>query len=72
MRAHNAERKAGLLAGLRTIFWAFAGIAHRQNVGGLRLKPAQVVVAGMFAGALLVLVLVIVARLVVMGHGAPS
>ncbi len=37
-----------------------------------KLKPAQIVLAGILGGAVFVLLLVVVVRLVVMSHGATT
>ncbi len=58
----------------RTIFWAFFGVRRRQQGESdmAKLKPAQIVLAGILGGAIFVLLLVVVVRLVVMSHGTTT
>jgi len=74
MKDQPTQRGGNFLQAARTIFWAFFGVRRRQHseFDVANLKPAQIVVAGLLGGALFVLVLVVVVRFVVMGHGATT
>ncbi len=61
-----APRKAGFWATMRAVLWSFFGVRKRQayldDAGSL--DPLAVVVAGVVAGALFVLVIVVVVQLI--------
>lgn len=58
----SAPRPAGFLATLRAVLWSFVGIRKRRDYqqDASSLNPVAVVVAGLIAGALFVLTLVMV------------
>lgn len=68
------DRRGGSWEAAKSIFWAFLGVRRRQHgeLDSLRLTPLQIVVAGILGGAVFVLVLVLVVRAIVMGHGAAN
>jgi len=74
MKDKSVSRRTGFVGAARTIFWAFFGVRRRQHSesDAASLTPAQIVVAGIIGGAVFVLVLVVVVRFVVMGHGATT
>lgn len=73
MKQVRGEECAGILAAARTIIWVFLGIAHRRSdEEQARLKPLQIVVAGVLGGAMFVLLLVTLATAIVTHHGVTS
>ena len=65
--ASGAHGKAGFLATMKAVLWAFAGIRKRSDYGrdARSLDPRAVIVAGLLGGIVFVLTLVVVVRLVV-------
>ena len=61
------QRKASRLEVVKAVFWSFLGIrkraAHESDL--VRLKPAQVVIAGIVGALIFVLGLVMLARFIV-------
>lgn len=74
MKEQGTERNGSFFSAAKTIFWAFFGVRRRRHSEHdvASLTPAQIVVAGIVGGAVLVLILVVVVRFVVMGHGATT
>jgi hypothetical protein len=67
-------RPAGFFQAAKMIFWAFFGVRqkrHGESDFG-KLTPLQIVVAGILGGAVFVMVLVLVVRAIVQGHGATT
>jgi hypothetical protein len=64
--SEERERKASPLDVAKAVFWSFLGIrkraAHESDV--TRLKPVQVIIAGVIGAILFVVGLVLIARLV--------
>lgn len=62
-----SERKASISQVAKAVFWSFLGIRRRtaHEADAVRLKPVQVVVAGLIGAALFILVLLLVVRLVI-------
>lgn len=62
----EARRQAGFLATMRAVLWSFFGVRKRQayidDAGSL--NPIAVVVAGVLAGAVFVIVIVIAVQVV--------
>ncbi len=67
----DAPRRAGFLATMRAVLWSFFGVRRRQayidDAGSL--NPLAVVVAGVLAGAVFVIVLVLIVQWIVGGAG---
>ena len=65
------QRNASPLEVAKAVFWSFLGIrkraAHESDV--TRLKPAQVIVAGLIGAVVFVTVLILIARFVVSRAG---
>jgi hypothetical protein len=63
----ESQRKAGAFEAARAVFWSFFGIRrraeHEADLG--RLRPAQVIVAGLIGAGLFVAILVLIVRLVI-------
>jgi len=61
------QKRAGFLATMRAVLWSFFGVRKRKayidDAGSL--NPLAVVVAGVLAGGIFVLVLVLVVQLIV-------
>lgn len=74
MKDLPGSRLPGFFGAAKMIFWAFFGVRRRKQgeFDVASLTPAQIVVAGILGGAVFVLVLVIVVRVVVMGHAATT
>lgn len=74
MKDESGSRSAGLFVAVKMIFWAFFGVRRRKHgeFDAAQLTPLQIVVAGILGGAVFVLVLVVVVRVIVMGHGATT
>ena len=74
MNEQRSERDGSFFQAAKTIFWAFFGVRRRQHGESdvAKLKPVQIVMAGILGGAVFVLVLVVVVRFVVMSHGATT
>lgn len=68
------ENGSNFMRAARTIFWAFFGVRRgRHNEFDVaKLKPAQIVLAGILGGAVFVLLLLALVRFVVMSHGATT
>ncbi|GIX27808.1 DUF2970 domain-containing protein [Pelomicrobium sp. G1] len=61
----SKEGKAGPLAALKAVFWAFFGIRKRQAHEEVsHLRPVHFVVAGLIGASLFVLALVALVRLI--------
>lgn len=62
----GGRRRAGFLATLRAVLWSFFGVrkrhAHLEDAGSL--NPLAVVVAGVLAGVVFVITIVLVVQLV--------
>lgn len=74
MKKNATEPSSSFLRTAKAIFWAFFGVRRRQHgeFDAANLKPVQIVAAGIMGGAVFVLVLLLVVRMVVLGHGATS
>lgn len=63
----EAPRRAGFFATMRAVLWSFFGVRRRQayidDAGSL--DPLAVVVAGVLAGAVFVIVLVLIVQWVI-------
>lgn len=63
----DAPRRAGFLATMRAVLWSFFGVRRRQayidDAGSL--NPLAVVVAGVLAGAVFVILLVLIVQWIV-------
>jgi DUF2970 family protein len=63
----KAPRNATPLEVARAVFWSFLGIrkraAHESDIA--RLRPAQVIVAGIIGAVIFVTVLILIVRFVV-------
>jgi len=68
------EQRAGFWEAAKSIFWAFFGVRRRQHgeQDALKLTPLQIVAAGILGGAVFVLALVLLVRVIVTGHGAAN
>ena len=64
--ARSAPRQAGFWATMRAVLWSFFGVRKRQayldDAGSL--NPLAVVVAGVLAGAIFIVTIVVVVQLV--------
>lgn len=56
----------------KAVFWSFLGIRRRSDydADAAKLTPVQVIVAGIIAGIVFVVTLLIVVRLVLATHGS--
>jgi hypothetical protein len=65
------QRNASPLEVAKAVFWSFLGIrkraAHESDVA--RIKPAQVIIAGLIGAAVFVTTLILIVRLVVSRAG---
>lgn len=61
------QKQASPLAVARAVFWSFLGIRRRtgHDADVVRLKPAQVIVAGIIGAALFVTTILLVVRFVI-------
>lgn len=66
------QRNASVLQVAKAVFWSFLGIRRRSEheADAVQLKPVQVVIAGLVAGVLFVLALLLVVRIVLSSAGA--
>ncbi|MEO8202740.1 MAG: DUF2970 domain-containing protein [Betaproteobacteria bacterium] len=62
----GAPRKASGAEVARAVFWSFFGVRKKKDYASdsARISPAQIVVAGLFGGVVLVLTLVMIVKLV--------
>ncbi|MCL4800356.1 MAG: DUF2970 domain-containing protein [Burkholderiales bacterium] len=60
----RTPRDATPLEAAKTVFWAFFGVRRGADHASIRLRPWQIVVAGVLGAALFVFVIVTVVRLV--------
>ena len=62
-----AQKKASPLQVAKTVFWSFLGIRKRSDyeADSVKLKPRQVIIAGLAGAAILVLGLILLVRLVI-------
>jgi hypothetical protein len=67
MIAMVEPRKATPLQVIRAVLWSFLGIRRRSEheADAVRLKPSQVIVAGIVLAIIFVLTLVVIVRLVI-------
>lgn len=74
MKDKIGSRPASFFQAAKMIFWAFFGIRKKQHgeSDAVKLTPLQIVAAGILGGAVFVLVLVVVVRAIVHGHGATT
>jgi hypothetical protein len=67
--AENGGKQASPLQVAKAVFWSFLGIrrraAHESDV--VKLKPAQVIVAGIIGAAIFVTVLILLVRFIISG-----
>nr|MBL8456019.1 DUF2970 domain-containing protein [Zoogloeaceae bacterium] len=65
--AAGPVERAGFLATMKAVLWAFAGIRKRSDYGrdARSLDPRAVIAAGVLGGIVFVLTLVMIVRLVV-------
>ncbi len=61
------QKSASFLQVVKAVFWSFLGIRRRaeHESDALKLKPAQVIVAGLVGAAVFVLSLVLLVRFIV-------
>lgn len=62
-------RDASFAQVAKAVFWSFLGIRRRSEheADAVRLKPIQVIIAGLIGAALFILTLLLVVRLVISG-----
>lgn len=62
----RSEPRAGFLAVARAVFWSFLGIRKKSDhhADAVKLKPHQVIVAGIIGAVLFVLTLVVIVNIV--------
>ncbi len=62
-----SERNASFLQVAKAVFWSFLGIRRRSEheSDAVRLKPIQVIIAGLIGAALFILTLLVVVRFVI-------
>ena len=62
----DKRRQASLFAVAKAVFWSFLGIRRRAEYekDAVRLKPAQVIVAGIIGAIVLVLSLITLVRFI--------
>ena len=67
MSMAQAEKKASPLQIARAVFWSFLGIRKRRDyeADSVKLKPQQVIIAGLVGAAIFVLSLLLLVRLVI-------
>ena len=70
MKDESLSRPAGFVQAAKTIFWAFFGVRRRKHseFDAASLTPAQIVVTGILGGAVFVLVLIVLVRVIVQSH----
>lgn len=58
----------------KAVFWSFLGIRRRSDydADAAKLTPVQVIVAGIIAGIVFVVTVLLVVRLVLATHGSGS
>lgn len=68
----RGERKASAAEAAKTVFWSFLGIRRRKDHDAqtAKLTPVQIIVAGIIAGIVFVVTVLMVVRLVLATHGA--
>lgn len=66
------ERKASAAEAAKTVFWSFLGIRRRSDhdADTAKLTPVQIIVAGIIAGIVFVVTVLMVVRLVLATHGS--
>lgn len=62
--AADRPRKATLLQVVRMLLWAFAGIRKREEHDKIEVRPVQVIIIGIIAGAIFVGTIVSVVQLI--------
>lgn len=67
MSVAQAQKKASPLQIARAVFWSFLGIRKRRDydADSVKLKPQQVIIAGLIGAAIFVLSLLLLVRLVI-------
>ena len=67
MTAMAEPRKATPLQVIRAVLWSFLGIRRRteHEADAVRLKPSQVIIAGILLAVVFVLTLVMIVRIVI-------
>jgi preprotein translocase subunit Sec61beta len=67
VNAAQAPKKAGLVQVAKAVFWSFLGIRKRRDyeTDSVELTPKQVIVAGLFGAAILVVGLLLLVRFVI-------
>jgi hypothetical protein len=68
----SRERKASAVEAAKAVFWSFLGIRRRRDhdADAAKLTPAQVIVAGIIAGIVFVVTILLVVRLILATHGS--
>jgi hypothetical protein len=63
----QAQKKASPLQVAKAVFWSFLGIRRRSDyeADSVKLKPQQVIIAGLIGAAIFVLSLILLVRLVI-------
>lgn len=75
MTEHPAvPKRASFWVVIRTILWAFFGVRKRSDheSATVNLTPTQVVVGGLIGGALFVLILISVVRIIIASYGTTN
>lgn len=67
MSVVQPQKNASPLQVARAVFWSFFGIRKRRDyeADGVKLKPQQVIIAGLIGAAVFVLSLILLVRLVI-------
>jgi len=70
MSEQEVPRRAGFMQTIRAVLWSFAGIRKRRDyeADSAQLNPIAVIVAGIIAGVIFVLTLVLVVKFVLSQH----
>ena len=67
MEMADVPPKASPLTVAKAVFWSFLGIRRKKDyeADSVRLRPAQVIVAGLIGAALLVMSLILLVKFIV-------
>ncbi|WP_341677643.1 DUF2970 domain-containing protein [Niveibacterium sp. SC-1] len=70
MSGRQVPRRAGFMQTIRAVLWSFVGIRKRRDyeADSAQLNPVAVIVAGIVAGVIFVLTLVLVVKFVLSQH----
>lgn len=66
-RAHPPSRRATFAQTLRAVLWSFFGVRRKSDYekDAAQLNPVHVIIVGLFAAAMLVIVLIVIVNIVV-------